>query len=139
MAVKLTPSARSHGAQRMLSATTLVLEAAVVFFTALVAHQLVADQRALTWTWALVTILALLACTAMLTRGAWPYVAGMVLQIPVITLGLQVPAMWVVGSFFALLYLYGVFKGNQMDREKDAVDRRVLAEQADPGNEQSAP
>lgn len=128
MAGKLTPSDRSHGAQRMFSATILVLEAAVVFFTALAAHQLVADQRALTWTWALVTILGLLGCTAMLTRGAWPYLVGMLLQVPIIMLGLQVSAMWGVGSFFALLYVYGVFKGNQLDREKDSVDRRVLSE-----------
>lgn len=128
---RLAPSARPHGAQRMFSATIFVLEAFVVFFTLLAAHQLVPDQRLLTWTWGGLTILALLAVSGLLRRGAWPYLTGMVLQIPVVALGLQVSAMWVVGSFFALLYVYAVFKGNQLDREKDAVDRRVLGGRSD--------
>lgn len=135
MISKLAPSPRPHGAQRMFSATTLVLEVCVVFFTLLAAHQLVPDQRALSWTWGGLIILALLVVAGMLRRGAWPYLIGMVLQIPVVALGLQVSAMWVVGSFFALLYVYGVFKGNQLDREKDAVDRRVLAEGPDASGE----
>lgn len=123
----LTPSPRPHGAQRMFSLTNLVLEAFVVFFTVLVAHQLVPEERVLTWTWGITTALALIICCGLLRRGAWAYVLGMALQIPVILLGLQVSAMWVIGPAFALLYVYGVFKGNQLDREKDAVDRQVLA------------
>ena len=74
----------------------------------------------------------------MLKRGPAPYVLGGALQIPMILLGLQVTPMWFLGGGMALLYVYGVFKGNQLDREKDAIDRRVLAERAaeegaDPG------
>ena len=36
--------------------------------------------------------------------------------------------MYVVGLLFALLYWLGVVKGRQLDREKDAIDRRVLGE-----------
>lgn len=124
----LTPSPRPHGAQRMFSSTTLVVEALVVFFAVLVAHQLVPDQRSLTWAWGLGTGLALLACAGMLRRGgAWTYLLGMVLQIPVVLLGLQVPAMWLIGGAFAALYVYGVIAGHRFDAEKDAVDARVLA------------
>lgn len=122
MARSLQPSARPHGAQRILGATVLVVEAFIVFFALLVAHQLVPDQRALTWTWGLVTAIALIICSGMLKRSAGPYYVGMVLQIPVILLGLQVSAMWAVGPAFAALYVFSVLKGNQLDREKDAVD-----------------
>lgn len=136
MALDLTPSPRPHGAQRMFSATTLVVEAFVVFFAVLAAHQLVPGDRVTTWIWGIVTVLALLACSGMLKRGAWPYWLGMALQIPAILLGFQVTAMWVVGLAFAALFIYGAFKGNQLDREKDAVDARVYAAQGeDPQNQ----
>lgn len=127
---RLSPSARAHGAQRMFSATNLVVEAFIVFFAVLVAHQLLPEDRVLNWTWGLLTAAALLICSRMLTRGPWPYVAGAALQIPMILLGLQVTPMWFLGGGMAILYVYGVLKGNQLDREKDAIDRRVLAERA---------
>lgn len=131
MALDLTPSPRAHGAQRMFSATILVLEAFVVFFAVLVAHQLVPGDRALTWVWGLATALALVACSGVLRRGAWPYWLGLALQLPVILLGIQVPAMWVLGIGFAALYAYGAIKGHQLDREKDAVDAAVRAAEGD--------
>ena len=127
---RLTPSARPHGAQLMFSMTTLVVEAFIVFFAVLVAHQLLPEDRVLNWTWGLLTAAALMACSRMLKRGPWPYVAGAVLQIPMLLLGLQVTPMWFLGGGMALLYVYGVLKGNQLDREKDAIDRRVIAERA---------
>ena len=45
MDLDLTPSPRSHGAQRMITATVLVCEALVVFFAVLVAHQLMGQDR----------------------------------------------------------------------------------------------
>lgn len=131
MALDLTPSPRAHGAQRMFSATILVLEAFVVFFAVLVAHQLLPGDRALTWSWGLATALGLVACAGLLRRGAWPYWLGLALQLPVILLGLQVPAMWVLGIGFAALYVFGAVKGHQLDREKDAVDAAVRAAEGD--------
>lgn len=125
MELDLTPSARPHGAQRMFSATLLVIEVFVVFFAVLVAHQLVPGDRVVTWTWGLATMVLLLMASGLLRRGAWPYWLGLALQLPVILLGLQVTAMWVVGGGFAALYAYGAFKGHQLDREKDAVDAEV--------------
>lgn len=133
----LTPSQRAHGAQRSFAATILVLEAFVSFFAVLVAHQLVPEDRTLTWTWGLLVAAAMLLCSGLLRRGAWPYLAGFVLQIPMVLLGLQVPAMWAVGGAFAVLYVYAVLKGHQFDVEKDAVDRRVLAERGERPTEES--
>ena len=130
MAPDLTPSARPHGAQRMIAATMLVIEAFVVFFAVLVAHQLLPEDRLVNWVWGLLTVVALMLCSGLLRRGAWPYWLGLALQLPVILLGLQVTAMWVVGLAFAALYTYGVFKGHQLDGEKDVVDAEVWASRA---------
>ena len=123
----LTPSPRAHGAQRMITMTVLVIEALVLFFAVLVAHQLADDQRLQNWTWGLLTAGAMLLVAGLLKRGSWPYLLGAVLQIPLITFGMVIPAMWVLGIGFAILYVYGSLKGNQLDREKDAVDARVHA------------
>ena len=127
MDLDLTPSPRSHGAQRMITATVLVCEALVVFFAVLVAHQLAPGDRALTWTWGIAPAVVLLLNGGLLSRGAWAYWLALALQIPVILLGLQVGAMWVVGIGFAVMLAYGIVKGRQLDREKDAVDEEILA------------
>ncbi|MBK0332726.1 DUF4233 domain-containing protein [Brachybacterium sp. MASK1Z-5] len=134
MALHLTPSQRPHGAQRMFSSTTLTVEALIVFFAALVSHQLNPDDRVPVWTISLISAVLLLACAGMLKKRAWPYVLGALLQIPILLLGLWVSAMWIVGALFAVLFVYGVLKGHALDREKDAVDARYWAahpEQAD--------
>ncbi|PWH06707.1 DUF4233 domain-containing protein [Brachybacterium endophyticum] len=123
----LTPSRRPHGAQRMLSSTTLTVEALVAFFAALVSHQLNPADRLPVWSLSLVTALLLVACAGMLRKRGWPYVLGAVLQIPMILLGIWVPAMWIVGILFAALYVFGVLKGHTLDAQKDAVDARYWA------------
>lgn len=128
MPIDLTPSAREHGAQRMLTATTLICEAFVVFFATLAAHGLDPAGRSGNWTagLALVAALALLP-GAMRAPKAWPYWAGVILQLCAIAYGFVVPAMWVIGFFFATVYVPSVLKGNQMDREKDEIDRQHYA------------
>ncbi|MDK7742731.1 DUF4233 domain-containing protein [Helcobacillus massiliensis] len=122
-----TPSRRKGPAQRMLAATTLICEAAVIFFSVLVAHGLAPEHRAVTWTVGLALVVLLLVAVGMMRRPtAAGYWLGLVLQLPVLLMGLVVPAMWVVGAAFAILYLVSVVKGHTMDREKDAVDARVL-------------
>ena len=83
MALDLTPSARSHGAQRMITATVLVCEALVVFFAVLVAHQLAPGDRALTWTWGIATAVVLLLNGGLLSRGAWAYWLALALKIQI--------------------------------------------------------
>lgn len=124
----LTPSRRPHGAQRMLSATTLIVEALVVCFAALVSHQLNPEDRVVVWAIALVTALVLILVAGMLKKHAWPYHLGTLFQLPMILLGLWVPAMWVVGIALAALYVYGVLKGHQLDAEKDRIDARYYAQ-----------
>lgn len=124
----LTPSARAHGAQKVLSATTLGCEAFVVFFATLAAHALDPSGRGINWTMGLLLVAAL-ALTAALLRGgfAWPYWLGLVLQVAMISYGLVVPAMFAVGGIFALIYVIGLVKGRDMDTEKDEIDRQFYA------------
>ncbi|WP_058235502.1 DUF4233 domain-containing protein [Devriesea agamarum] len=123
----LTPSPRKGGAQRMFSATTLILEAFVVFFAMLVAHGLDEGTRLLSWTLGGVLAVALLVVAGSLR--AWSgYLAGIVLQVGIISMGAFVPMMWWIGLGFAVLYVFGLLKGHQLDREKDEVDRKILAE-----------
>ncbi|MCS6712309.1 DUF4233 domain-containing protein [Brachybacterium sp. EF45031] len=136
--IDLTPSGRAHGAQRMLSATTLTVEALVIVFATLAAHQLQPDTRTLAWTWGLALAAALLLCSGWMRRcSAAPYLVGLALQIPVIAFGTVVSAMWALGLLFAALYLYGLVKGNQWDREKDEVDRQVLSARAEADDAQN--
>lgn len=128
MALDLTPSQRPHGAQFLLSATTLACESLIVLFAALVSHQLAPGHRTAVWTFSLVVAVALLLCTGLLRRKAWPYVLGAVLQVAMILLGLVVPAMWVLGALMAALYLFGVLKGHQLDAQKDAIDAEYWRE-----------
>src|SRR5699024_6295695 len=91
------------------------------------------DDRVRICSCGLLTLLALVLCSGMLRRGAWPYWCGLALQVPVVLLGLQLTPMWVVGLGFAALYAYGAFKGHQLDREKDAVDAAVHETRAQDG------
>lgn len=124
----LTPSARAHGAQKILSATTLSCEAFVVFFATLAAHALDPAGRGINWSTGLLLV-AMLAVTAALQRSAkaWPFWLGLGLQVAMIAYGLVVPAMFGVGAIFALIYVIGVFKGHSMDAEKDEIDRQFYA------------
>ncbi len=129
--VDITPSTRKSGAQRMLCATILACEAFVALFGGLVAHGLAPDTRLVSWILALVLLVVFILAARLLSKGqAWPYWFGLALQAPLILFGLFVPAMYVVGAFFAVLYWLGVVKGRQLDREKDAIDRRVLGDDA---------
>lgn len=136
----LTPSPRPHGAQFSLGATVLACESLVVLFAALVSHQLVPEHRVAVWTFSLVVAVACLACAGLLRAKAWPYVVGIVLQVAMIMLGLVVPAMWGVGALMAALYLFGVFKGHQLDAQKDAIDQEYWREHPDqaPGTDPGA-
>lgn len=122
----LAPSPRKGAAQRTLSMTMLVVEAFIVFFAMLVAHGLMPQQRGTTWIYGGAVAAAMLIVAMMMraSRAGWPYLAGFVLQLAMILMGLWVAPMWVIGVAMAVLYTYSVVKGRQFDREKDIIDAR---------------
>lgn len=131
MRFDLTPSTRKGGAQRMLSTTTLICEACVVFFATLAAFGLEPDARGLNTTLGLMISVALALVSGLFNNGkAWPYWLGLALQVPVLAYGFVVGAMFYVGLAFAVLYWWGLVKGHSMDAEKDEIDAKVLAQEA---------
>ncbi len=119
-----------RSARRQFASTILLLEAFVVFFAALVAHGLRAAPTSLVWTVGAALALALVLVGGMLR---WPggYVAGSVLQVAVLGVGVVVPMMFVVGGIFVILWVVALRLGGRIDRER--VEReRAEAEGAPP-------
>lgn len=129
----ITPSSRKSSAQRMLSATTLSCEGFVALFAGLVAHGLAPETRAWSWGLSLTLLMAFLVLAGRLGKGGTrAYWAGFALQVPLIAFGVFIPAMYVIGLGFAVMYALGVVKGHALDAEKDAIDARVLGEANEP-------
>jgi hypothetical protein len=65
----------------------------------------------------------MVACfvVAGLLRGEWAYMLGWVLQVAAIGLGFVVPAMFVLGPIFALLWGTAYFLGRKIERERAAA------------------
>jgi len=116
-----------RSARNLFALTTLVLEAFVVLFAALVAYglQLVAPALLV----AISTGIALLALTAagLVRRGTIGYALGWVVQALLIAAGFVVPMMFAVGGIFALLWFASLRIGAQIDTERVA---REEAEEA---------
>src|SRR5690606_2963354 len=126
------PAARPARVRRERSLTetllsiTLGLEAAMMFFAALVVFgldRLDPDWLALVYGAAFMVVLVVVAG---LQRWRWGVVLGAVLQLAIILTGLLEPTMYLVGAAFTALWVYCYVKGTQIDRRKAAW----LAEQA---------
>jgi len=113
-----TRSARPpRSARRMFAATVLVLEVLVIFFASLVAYGLrLADPASIAVAAGGVAVLVFLAVG--LLRTWIGYVLGSVLQVWVLATGLVVPAMYVLGGLFAVLWVVGLRLGTRIDRER---------------------
>ena len=118
---------------RTLAASTLVFEALVVFFAGLVAKDLssLPTGAALGITGGLA-----LACvlTAGLLRYRAGYAAGGVLQVAVVGLGFWVPVMFLLGGVFAVLWIFALRIGRQLEAAAQAA-RAAQAAQAAPAVE----
>lgn len=105
---------------RTLAATTLVLEAFVLVFAALVAMRL----SGLSVTQALVCGGGLaVAClvAAGLLRSRVGYVLGWALQLVLILTGIVVPMMFGIGVLFTVLWVAGLVVGTKVERERAYV------------------
>ena len=112
--------------KRQFAATILVLEAFVVLFAALVAFGLRAAPSTVVWGVGGSLAVALVLVAGMLR---WPggYVAGSVLQVPVLAAGAVVPLMLVVGGVFAVLWVVALRLGGRIDSERLERERRADA------------
>lgn len=117
---------RERSLTETLLAITLGLEAAMMFFAALVVFgldRLDPDWLALIYGAAFILVLVLAAGVQRFSWGVW---FGAVLQLAIIATGLLEPMMFLVGAAFAALWVYCFVRGRQIDRQKAAW----LAEQS---------
>lgn len=118
----------------MFASTVLLLEAFVVLFATLVVFGLRSDTipvGVILGVGLALSAVLIVAC-AFLTK---PYgmLLGWVLQVLVLATGIVEPMMFLVGTLFALTWLYGIRTGARLDRENAERDRQQVEwEQANP-------
>lgn len=119
-------------ARVQFASTILILEALVVLFGALVAHGLRDVPSAWPSTspvlpaaaiWAIGGSLAVvLLVLSRMMRVPGGFLAGSLVQIPVLATGLAVPMMFVAGGVFAVLWAIALRLGARIDAERAAYD-----------------
>lgn len=110
---------RKRSVTESLLSLVLVLEAFVIFFASLTAFGLkVLEPGRPAWV-ALpaggVFILLLLSTVAVL-RYRWGVAIGWVWQLAMVSLGVLVPLMYLVGGGFAVFWIYCFTRGRRIDR-----------------------
>ena len=121
---------------RTIAATILVLEAFVLFFAALVAKDLsdLSPSTALLGGGGLALLCVL---TAGLLRVRAAYVLGWLLQAVMIATGFVVPMMFGIGLIFTALWVFGLYAGARVERERAIVERGIAAR--DGGSQEPGP
>ncbi|PFG42738.1 uncharacterized protein DUF4233 [Isoptericola jiangsuensis] len=125
---RITPR---KAAKPQFASTVLQLEAFVVAFAALAMFGLrdsvfekgllVLDSTAAMWTLTGVLFVVLMVLSRMVTRPGG-YVAGTVVQVPVLALGLLLPMMYLVGGIFVVMWFVALRLGERVDTERAAYD-----------------
>jgi hypothetical protein len=106
---------------RRMAGAVLALESVVLFLSTPVMIQ-VSDVSAGP---AIAVGLGLAVLSLLLSgmlRFAWGFVLGSVLQVAAVALGLVVPAMFVLGGIFALLWVMALVLGRRVDTAKAQQD-----------------
>lgn len=128
---------RARSLTETLLSITLGLEAAMMFFAALVVFGL--DRLDPDWL-ALVyggVFIVVLAAAAGVQRWSWGVWLGAALQLAILATGLLEPMMFLVGAAFAALWVYCFVRGRQIDRQKAAWLAAHPADSAPAGPEQT--
>jgi len=122
---------RKKSARLQFASTTLMLEAFLIVFATLVAYGLrsvpsvwivsrVPSSGAI-WLAGGVLFVVVIAISRLLqTPGG--YVAGTLVQLPVLATGFAVPMMFVLGVVFVVLWFVSLRLGGRIDRERAAYD-----------------
>jgi hypothetical protein len=118
-------------AKVQLASTVLQLEAFVVLFAAMALYGLresayergpfVVPSTTALWVIAGVLFVTLIVLSRMVTRPGG-YLAGSVVQVPVIAMGLLLPMMFVVAGTFVVMWVVALRLGARIDRERAEYD-----------------
>ncbi|WP_445443938.1 DUF4233 domain-containing protein [Clavibacter sp. km1a] len=117
----------------ILGSIVMGFQVIVVFLASLVAFGLEALPALPALGGGALLVLAMLTVVGSLRTRAGIR-AGWVVQVLVVLTGLVLPAMYAVGGFFLLLWVYAMVQGTRIDREKAAArgawEQAMLDEQA---------
>ncbi|MBD8079308.1 DUF4233 domain-containing protein [Cellulosimicrobium arenosum] len=123
--------APKKSARSQFASTTLLLEAFVVVFATLAAYGLrgvpsaggpyeLPGAGSIWLVGGVLTLVLIILSRAVGSPGG--YVAGSVVQLPVLAVGFVVPMMFVVGGIFVVLWFVSLRLGGRIDRERAAYD-----------------
>lgn len=100
-----------------MAALVLCLESLLVFFATLVAFRLSHLPSTTVWIGGLGLALLCLLTSGVVRRPGGMAIGGL-LQVLVLLTGLVVPAMWVTGAAFVILWLWLGWIGQRIDRSR---------------------
>ncbi len=104
-------------ARRMFAATLLSIEIVIIVLTAMAAFGLrLANPGQIALVAAVAAVLAVIAAATV--RSGTGYAIGWVVQVLLVASGLFIPAMWVLGGVFLVLWAWALATGRRIDRER---------------------
>ena len=103
-----------------IAATVLCIEAIVIALAIPVASTLADVETSTAVIVGLALAVACVVVAALLRRGRFAYYAGSVLQLAAVSLGLVVPAMFLLGAIFAVLWFLALFLGGKVEAAEAA-------------------
>ncbi|AIC47397.1 DUF4233 domain-containing protein [Rhodoluna lacicola] len=119
---------RNKSTKRILGSMLLAFESFVVFFAMLVAFGLKVADGPTVWAIGL-SLSFLLILTPAILRKKFSYAWGWFLQLVVVSLGIWVPLMYVIGGIFICLWAWAMIAGGTIDTARAVLERQA-AEQA---------
>ncbi|HEX6450269.1 MAG TPA: DUF4233 domain-containing protein [Trebonia sp.] len=121
---------------KRLCGTVLIMEAVVVLLAIVPSIQLehVSGSTAGAVGGAIAVVAIILSGLVGRPRMGWALYAGSVLQILVIASGVLVPAMYILGVIFALLWFTGIWLARKVEREQHAREAAAVAAAANAAN-----
>jgi len=124
----------ARSARALFTSTLLFSEALVVLFAGLVVYGLRLTSVPTLLVGGGVLALWAVVSGALVRRGVVGYVLGSMLQLALVATGIVVPAMFVIGALFAILWLVSLRGGGQIDAERVVREREEREYQARAGD-----
>ena len=115
---------RNRSTQRTLGSMLMAFESFVVFFAMLVAFGLKVADGPTVWAVGL-SISFLLILTPAILGKKFSYAWGWFLQIVVVSTGIWVPLMYVIGGIFVCLWAWAMIAGKTIDTARTAYERNL--------------
>lgn len=113
---------RNRSTQRTLGSMLMAFESFVVFFAMLVAFGLKVADGPTVWAVGL-SISFLLIITPAVLGKKYSYAWGWFLQVVVVSTGIWVPLMYVIGGIFVCLWAWAMIAGSTIDKARAAYER----------------